>query len=82
MQFSNRISERYESLFTTREDNNAGAEANFGRKWGWYQSIYGAAQGDVLRFDEVFKLPVHQLLTWLTFEKEKTEIEINRLKRK
>ena len=58
------------------------AEANFGVKWGWYQSLYGLAQKDVARFDTVTKLNVHQCLMYLAFEKEKTQIEKQLIKRR
>jgi len=48
---------------------------------GSYQSIYALADGDVLKFGDVTKLPVHQALTYLTFEKEKNDIELAMMKR-
>lgn len=79
--FAQRMRERFDGLYTERSGTLGNSEANFGRKWGWYQSVYAAAQGDILRFNAVTKLPITQLLTWLTFEKEKTEIEIKNIKR-
>jgi hypothetical protein len=68
------------------EGESGGAEysdqAQFGKRWGWYSSIYALAQGNVRRFDEVSKLPITQSLTWLTFEKEKTEIEMKLINKK
>ena len=79
--FNERLRERFDGLYTQRSGTIGSSEEAFGKKWGWYQSIYGAAQGDLLRFDAVTKLPITQLMTWLVFEKEKTEIEIKNLKR-
>ena len=45
------------------------------RRWGWYQSIYELAQGDVRRFDEVTELPLHQCLTMLWYLKDKAALE-------
>jgi hypothetical protein len=44
-------------------------------------SIHALADGDVLKFGDVTKLPVHQALTYLTFEKEKNDIELAMMKR-
>ena len=65
----------------TGEQYQLSSEGGFGKKWGWYQSIYALAQGDVRRFDEVTSLPLHQCLTFLTFEKEKNELEVNMIKK-
>jgi hypothetical protein len=75
------LRERFDGLYTQRGGTIGASEEGFGRKWGWYQSIYAAAQGDVLKFDAITKLPITQLMTWLVFEKEKTEIEMKNLKR-
>ena len=62
--------------------NEYSAQANFGRKWNWYQSIYGLAQGDVTRFDNITELGLFKCLTYLAFEKEKLQLEKNLIKRK
>ena len=56
------------------------AQANFGRKWGWFQSIHTLAQGDVRRFDEVTKTRVHECFMMLSFMKDKAEVEAKRIK--
>ena len=72
----------YDELFTggTREEGEYSLEAGFGRKWGWYQSIYGLAGGDVHKLDSVTKIPLHTCLMWLSFEKEKNDIEAKLIK--
>jgi hypothetical protein len=69
-------------LYTKQSDGRTdlSAQANFGSKWGWYQSIYGLAQGDVLRFDAVTQTELFQCLNYLTFEKEKNELEAQLIK--
>ncbi len=47
----------------------------FAKRWGWYQSIYAIAQGDITRFDEVTNYKLTKCLTYLVFEKQKTDIE-------
>jgi hypothetical protein len=49
--------------------------------WGWYQSIYALAGGDVLKFNKVTESPLFQCLTYLTFEKEKNELESMMIKK-
>jgi hypothetical protein len=81
LDFAQRLRERFDGLYTERSGTIGTSEQAFGKKWGWYQSIYAAAKGDVLKFDAVTKLPITQLMMWLMFEKEKTEIEIKNIKR-
>ena len=71
----------YDGLFTSTS-GNAGRTytQGFGKKWGWYQSIYALAKGDVRRIDEVTKLPFQQCFIWLEFEKEKNDLEIKMIK--
>lgn len=84
LQFRDGISASYVELYTESsegEQHNVSSEGSFGAKWGWYQSIYGLAQGDVRRFDEITALPLHQCLTFLAFEKEKNELEAAMIKK-
>ena len=85
LSFRDGISASYLELYTESdeegEQHNVSAQGGFGAKWGWYQSIYGLAQGDVRRFDEITALPLHQCLTFLAFEKEKNEIEAAMIKK-
>lgn len=82
MEFRNRIVESYDSLFTGGTQGGLDARANFGAKWGWYQSVYALADGDVSKFDEITELNVNTCLLMLMFKKEKADIEAQELKRK
>jgi hypothetical protein len=55
--------------------------AQFGKQWGWYGSIYGLAQGDITRFDTITREKLVKCLTYLSFEKQKNEIEMQQLKK-
>ena len=84
LSFREKIIGLYDGLFTEASSGAgqvATAEQGFGKKWGWYQSIYGLAQGDVRRISEVTKLPLQQCLIWLEFEKEKNKLEADAIKR-
>lgn len=77
LRFRDRVIDSFPSLFGdgNEEGQDLSAQGGFGRKWGWYQSIYGLAKGDITKFDEVTEEPVFKCLTYLTFEKEKNELE-------
>ena len=76
MDFKKRITESFAVLFgEASEENEYSLEAQFGKRWGWYQSIYALAKGDIRRFSEVERLPIHECLTYLSFEKERIELE-------
>jgi len=64
-----------------QEVNDYSERAQFNKRWGWYNSIYAIAQGDLTKFDEVTGLGVRKCLTWLTYEKQKREIEEREIKR-
>tara|TARA_R110001592_G_scaffold79979_1_gene238629 strand:- start:245 stop:982 length:738 start_codon:yes stop_codon:yes gene_type:complete len=83
LQFRNRIVESYDSLFQqSGGDGGYSKSAQFGSKWGWYQSIYALANGCIERFEDITKLNVHQCFTFLSFTKEKAEIEQQQIKNK
>lgn len=86
MDFKKRVVNRYDGLFSGSDNGDGGgdfsASATFSNRWGWYQSVYQLAQGDVRRFDAVTELPLHQCLTYLMFEKEKVTLENDELKRR
>ena len=83
MRFRERTIEGYPELFGggVEQEGEYTSQANFGRKWGWYQSIYALAKGDVSKFDEVTSLNVFKCLNYLTFEKEKNELESAMIKK-
>lgn len=89
MEFRKRVNKSYPKLFReTDEDNDQESiqnefseEGQFAKQWGWYTSIYQLAQGDIRRFDEVTDIELFAALTFLTFEKQKNEIEIRKIKK-
>ena len=62
--------------------NEYSEQAQFGKRWQWYSSIYAASQGDILRFDAVTELSIHSFLTYLTFEKQKLDLETKMINKK
>lgn len=87
LEFRKRVIKRYPKLFGNRDEQNDERESDyslrtqFGKKWGWYGSIYGLTKGDLTKYDEVVKYGLHKCLTYLTFEQEKNEIEISEIKK-
>jgi hypothetical protein len=81
--FRQRLGEQYAVLFGGESGGNEYSEqAQFGKRWGWYSSIYAASQGNILRFDAVTELPIHSFLTYLTFEKQKLDLETKMINKK
>jgi len=80
--FKKRITEQYPELFgDSTGSSDLSASATFSAKWGWYNSIYAAAGGDLLKFDKVTKTNIHKFLMFLAFEKEKYQLEERLIKR-
>jgi hypothetical protein len=68
----------YSGLFSEADvegGSSTSMQANFGKKWGWYQSIHTLAQGDVRRIDEVTETSLHKCFMMLEYEKDKNKIE-------
>ena len=82
-QFKRGINEAYPALFSKgSEDFDTSAKASFHDTFGWFTSLYQMAQGDPTKFSRVEKLNINTCLTYLTFVKQKNEIEAKEIKRK
>ena len=64
------------------EDTSLDSVSQFSRKWGWYQSIYGLAKGDITRLEDITKLGMHECFMMLSFMKDKNEMEAKQIKKK
>ena len=87
MEFKQRIGKGFPSLFeevTAGEqgEQDFSGEGQFAKKYGWFTSLYSLAGGDVTKFDKVTEQPLLNALMFLEFDKDKTELEIRRNKRK
>ena len=69
------------SIFGSKGVPRLDSQSNFNAKYGWYQSIFGLAQGDIRRFEDITKLNVHECFMMLSFMKEKAELETKRIKK-
>jgi hypothetical protein len=87
LEFRKRVTAGYPELFGEGDEegqepiNDFSETTQFAKQWGWYQSIYALAKGDVTRFDEVTELRLTKCLTYLVFEKQKNEIERRQFER-
>ncbi len=81
LSFRDGLVSSYDELFGGGGDGHS-ATANFGRKWGWYQSLFSLAQGDIRRFENITKLNIHTCLYALSFMKDKAEAESKQMKSK
>jgi hypothetical protein len=66
LDYRNQTTERFEVLF---DSEGAGGD-EFGAKWGWYPVLYALAGEDILKMDEVTKLPVGHAFTHLAYLKD------------
>ena len=83
LSFKERIIETYPELFgESNGDQGLTKAEGFSKKWGWYSSLYGLAEGNILRFDEITKQKLHRCLQQLAFEKDKAELQEHMLKAK
>ena len=82
MEFRSGLIDNYDELFgRSGGDGSLDSVSQFGSKWGWYQSIYGLAQGDITRFENITKLNFHECFMMLSFMKDKNELEAKQIKK-
>ncbi len=81
LSFRDGLVSSYDELFGGGGDDLSSA-ATFGRKWGWYQSLFSLSQGDIRRFENITKLNIHTCLYALSFMKDKAEVEAKQIKSK
>ncbi len=83
MGFKRRTIEFYPEIFEKGdgEQSIAGAVESFGAKWGWYQSVFALAGGNIERFKHITKLKATECFLALSFIKEKTELEAKQIKK-
>ena len=82
VEFRTRVIASYDELFgKSGGQPSLDSVSQFSTKWGWYQSIYGLAQGDITRFKDITKLNLHECFMMLSFMKDKNEIEAKQIKK-
>jgi hypothetical protein len=81
VEFRVRLVESYDELFGQGGEGGLDSISNFTTKYGWYNAIYGLAQGDIRRFEDITKLGVHECFMMLSYMKDKAEVEAKNIKR-
>ena len=82
LSFRTGLCNEYSQLFESGTGDTTSSRSGFGKKWGWYQSLYALAGSDITRFENITKLNLHECLLMLTFMKEKSELEASEMKKK
>ena len=82
LSFRERLVGSYPELFESVGADTLSAVSQFGAKWGWYQSLYTLANGDVTRLEDITELSAHKCFMMLAFVKEKNELEARQLNKK
>ena len=79
--FRKGINETYPKLFNEKSaQNESTAEGNLNENFGWWTTFYSISKGDLTKFEQIEKLNFKECLTYLSFEKQKLEIENKRIK--
>ena len=85
LRFRDGIANSYSELFAgNSQDEQAsfGAEQDFRVRYGWYNSLYKLAGGDVTKIEQVSKTNLHYCLTMLQYKIELDKAETKNLKNK
>ncbi len=84
LSFRQRFIESYPESFRGGQEGELdySTGASFGKKWGWYQSIYKLAGGDATKINQATKIDVHEAMMFLIFDREKNELENKLIKSK
>ena len=82
VEFRGRLVKEYDELFGQRPEQGLDRLSNFAGKWGWYQSVFSLAKGDITRFENITELNVHKCFMMLAFMKDKNELEVAQIKKR
>lgn len=79
--FRERVADSHPQLFgSAHQEDTPGAEASINETFGWWSSFYALTQGRLTDFEKIEKMNFNACLTYLSFEKQKNEIELKRIK--
>ncbi|QDP63664.1 MAG: hypothetical protein Unbinned3987contig1001_40 [Prokaryotic dsDNA virus sp.] len=66
----------------TKEEKIITTDDRYKEKWGWYPILFELANNDILRMNEVSKVPIYQALTFLSFKQDKFILDREKLNKK
>jgi len=73
--YLNGLVQRYPELYDQSGGDSSQYQANFGRKWKAYTSIYELADGDVEKIDRIVQQPLEKCLLFLSYRADKSLLE-------
>ena len=74
LQFRQETYRHFKQVFGEGEEQELGfGQINLSEKWGWYNSLYMLANEDILKINKVTKLPVYEVLTFMTYKQDLNE---------
>ena len=66
----------FKQLFDGSDEEEQGNKTLAG-KWGWYNVIFGLSNDNILNIEKVTKTEITLLLTYLSYQQDKSNIERN-----
>lgn len=82
LDFKSRVVESYPEIFESTEGSGHTTRLEgFNKKWGWFQSVYGLCNGDIIAIPEITKLKLHRCLMHLCYQKDKADVEKELIKK-
>tara|TARA_R110002095_G_scaffold13596_2_gene17689 strand:- start:5700 stop:6434 length:735 start_codon:yes stop_codon:yes gene_type:complete len=82
LSFRDGLIESYDELFGQQSRGSLDRVSQFAERYGWFNSLFGLAGGDITKFKYITKLNVHECLLMLEFMKAKNELESTQIKSK
>ena len=73
-EFINRLVEFYPEIYDG-DGVTSQHQANFGKKWKTYTSIYELANGDITKYKEIISMPLEECLLFLCYKSDKNMME-------
>ena len=74
IQFINGLTERYPEVFD-EGGSSSPIQANFGKKWGAYQTLITLCGNNLMEIDNVVKQPLEKCLLYISFQSDRNQLE-------
>ena len=66
---------------TEGEFEDFSIEGQFSKRWGWFSALHTLAKGNATKFREATKINIYDACTWLSYEKDRADVEKRIMKR-
>ena len=67
--FRKRLSDDFAQLFSSTGEETAKG-ITMQSKWGWYNVLYSLANNNILNIEKITRLPILEVLTYLSFSQD------------